>query len=134
MPTDEIVARLKPLGDDAAARAAATAAARQAAARTPLVSFRSDDPPGAVRSDLRALPIDASTEIMLSWNASTALVTDWDTFVSHWDDFCYPASDDVVIWPIVGAWTLCYHHYEVFQFQVEARASTAESSSEGPDR
>lgn len=128
VPPDEIVARLNPLTADAAARAGAIAAARQDAAHSPLVSFRSDDRPGAVRDDLRALPVEASTQILLSWNASTALQTVWDIFVQHWDDFCYPASDDLVIWPIVGGWTLRYHHYEVFQFQGEAEAPAERST------
>jgi hypothetical protein len=53
------------------------------------LTFRSDDSPGAVRERLRALPPAAATEILISWDAQTVVATDWATFITHWDDFCY---------------------------------------------
>ena len=81
--------------------------------------FRSDEPPASVRMRLEALNVDPATSIVLSWGSSTALETDWEVFVAHWDDFCYPASDDVSIRPIDGGWTLRYHRCEVFQLSRE---------------
>ena len=115
-PASEIVSRITPLS---AARAAQVA--REALRRTPgddahLRIIRSDDAPGSVRDQLSTSRVDPATEVMVSWNDRAAVVTDWATFVAHWDDFCYPASDDVVVWAADGDWTLRYHHYEVFQF------------------
>ena len=115
-PAADVVSRLRPLGRDAAARAARTAGERDCDAIGEPRTFRSDDPPGTVRTNLHALAIDPRTEIVLSWNPSTALRTDWETFVGHWDDFCYPAADNVDIRAPDGDWILRYHHYEVFQF------------------
>jgi hypothetical protein len=116
LPPAETAARLMPLDRRTAAQIANEAIDRDTeASRTPL-SFRTDEAPGAVRRWLLELPVDASAVVVLSWNRATALVTDWTTFVAHWDDFCYPASDDVTIWSPNGAWTLSYRHYEVFQF------------------
>jgi hypothetical protein len=42
--------------------------------------------------------------------------TSWEFFTAHWDDFCYPLSDDVLVLPDSGAWVLRYHHEEVFYF------------------
>ena len=110
-------ARLLPLNRETAGRVADEAVARcEDAGRDPL-SCRTDDAPGAVRRWLLELPVDPSTALVLSWDRATALLTDWATFLSHWDDFCYPASDDVTVWAADGQWTLCYRHYEVFQFR-----------------
>ena len=81
------------------------------------VTFRSDDPPGAVRQRLRELPPPPDEVVLVSWDAQTAVITDWDAFVTHWDDFCYPSSDDVTVLPLAGDWDLCYRHYEVMQFR-----------------
>ena len=68
---------------------------------------------------------------MVSWGPSAALETNWESFVAHWDDFCYPASDDVVIRPIDGGWTLRYHRYEVFQLSRDPFAATGPSPGAG---
>jgi len=112
----ELLARLMPLDGESAARLAGEAAKRGDANNGRPLAFRGDEPPATVRRELLALPIEPTTRIMLSWNPHTALIADWDIFTAHWDDFCYPASDDVTVWPLHGDWTLCYRHYEVFQF------------------
>ena len=85
------------------------------------VTFRTDDSPGLVNERLRALPVADDVRIIVSWDAATAMVADWGIFVSNWDDFCYPASDDLSVWPLDGGWTLCYRHYEVLQFRSHPR-------------
>jgi hypothetical protein len=112
----DIVRRISPLRSDAAAGIALAASRRTPADDTAVQTIRSDDPPGSVRDRLHALPIDEASIILLSWNDDTAAAADWAIFVAHWDDFCYPASDNVVVWAPDGDWTLRYHHYEVFQF------------------
>jgi hypothetical protein len=65
---------------------------------------------------LRAQAPNAAEEIVVSWDRETALRTTWDFFTSHWDDFCYPASDDVLVVPDGKSWVLRYHHEEIFYF------------------
>jgi len=110
------LARLTTPDRESASRLAGEGAKRWADIDGRPLAFRSDETPGDVRRGLVALPIEPTTRIVLSWNPATALIADWEIFAAHWDDFCYPASDDVTIWPLRGDWTLCYRHYEVFQF------------------
>src|SRR3954451_13209580 len=49
---------------------------------------------------------ELSARISISWDPQTALETRWDLFTSHWNDFCYPSSDDVFISPIDNSWLL----------------------------
>lgn len=121
----ELLARLTPLDGESAAQRAGEAAKRGDANTGRPLAFRGDEPPAVVRRQLLALPIEPATRIVLSWNPHTALIADWDIFAAHWDDFCYPASDDVTVWPLRGDWTLCYRHYEVFQFWSSARGAEA---------
>ena len=45
-----------------------------------------------------------------------AICVSWGVFCQYWDDFCYPASDDVTIWPLSEEWFLIYDHSEKFFF------------------
>ena len=112
----DALARIRPLTADRASDLAQVAQARCERVATFAMTFRSDDSPGAVRAQLQALPPAAATGILISWDTRTAAATDWELFVAHWDDFCYPSSDDVTVWPLDDGWTLCYRHYEIFQF------------------
>lgn len=67
---------------------------------------------------LRSLEPNLTIEITVSWDAETALVTNWGFFTSHWDDFCYPLSDDVIVMPSSRAWVLRFHHEEIFYFGI----------------
>jgi hypothetical protein len=75
-----------------------------------------DDAAESVREHLRALSIANNTEILVSWSRRAAVLTVWQTFVEYWDDFCYPSSDDVTVWPPSGEWVLCYRHYQHIDF------------------
>jgi len=86
------------------------------------VTFRSDDRPDVVQARLRGLPPLPSDEILVSWNPEAAVACTWDVFVRYWDDFCYPSSDDVTVWPLHERWSLCYRHYEIFQFSSSLQA------------
>jgi hypothetical protein len=109
--------RIRALTPAAASAIAGEATARCATSSDFTVTFRSDDSPGIVNDRLRELPLAEDTSIIVWWSPATALMTDWGTFVSHWDDFCYPAADNVCVWPLAGGWTLCYRSYEVIQFR-----------------
>lgn len=120
LPEAALLSRIKPL-DAATATRIAGVVERERDSRAALI-FRSDETPGAVRRQLIELPIPNEASVVLSWNGTTALLTDWAIFVLHWDDFCYPASDEVTIRPLDGEWTLRYRRYEVFQFWLASQA------------
>ena len=115
--------RVRPLTAARAATLAGDAAARCAEPAEFTVTFRTDDSPGLVNDRLRELPIAHDVPVIVSWNHSTAVETVWGIFAANWDDFCYPASDDVSILPLDGRWMLCYRHYEVLQFRGHPRAT-----------
>ncbi|MDB4906255.1 MAG: hypothetical protein JWO05_1039 [Gemmatimonadetes bacterium] len=117
----DTIARIRPLTPERAADIAQIAVARRDENASFGTTFRSDDSPGLVREKLTALPIVGSIPVLVSWDRRTAVVTDWETFIVLWDDLCYPSSDDVTIWPFDGQWTLCYRHYEIFQFDSHER-------------
>lgn len=54
--------------------------------------------------------------VVLSWDSENALRTSWGVFTAYWQEFCYPASDDLVVFPESEAWVLLYHHEQEFHF------------------
>lgn len=58
--------------------------------------------------------------VFLSWDQESALRTNWGVFTSYWQEFCYPVSDDLVVFPESEAWVLLYHHKEEFHFGTRA--------------
>ncbi len=54
--------------------------------------------------------------VSLSWDEETAILTKWGVFASHWEEFCYPGSDDLVVAPAGEAWALLYRHDEQIVF------------------
>ena len=54
------------------------------------------------------------SRVVVSWDKDTAVITTWGIFRRYWDDFCYPASDDIAIFPLSETWMLLYNHAEVF--------------------
>lgn len=54
----------------------------------------------------------SSGNIIVSWQPDTAVKTTTDLFVKYWDEFCYPSSDDVSIWPENESWVVHFWHYE----------------------
>jgi len=72
---------------------------------------RSADVPNAVgRCWLRDQQPELSAQAFVSWREDAAIRTTWEIFTAHWDDFCYPSSDDVVVWPESERWALFYFH------------------------
>jgi hypothetical protein len=68
------------------------------------------------RKRLRELSPAEEEQIIVRWDNRTAVVTKWGVFCRWWSDFCYPAGDDVVIWPLSEAWGMVYWHEEQFIF------------------
>lgn len=58
--------------------------------------------------------------VILVWSPSTALSMPWKVFVSYWNDFCYPSSDDVDVFVEGGPLFLRWHHFEEFEYDADA--------------
>jgi hypothetical protein len=58
--------------------------------------------------------------VILVWSPSTALLMSWDVFVTYWNDFCYPSSDDVDVFVECGPLFLRWHHFEEFEYDADA--------------
>jgi len=54
--------------------------------------------------------------VIVSWNNRLAALVKWKVFCESWDDFSYPSSDDVAIFPLSEEWMLFYSHSEYFMF------------------
>lgn len=55
-------------------------------------------------------------QIVVNWQPNLSVLTNTEIFIKYWDDFCYPSSDDVSIWPEDESWILHYFHHEEFWF------------------
>lgn len=56
------------------------------------------------------------TQVFLSWAQDLAVVTNWGILAKYWQDFYYPSSDDLVVWPEHSGWAVLFHHAEFIQF------------------
>jgi len=54
--------------------------------------------------------------IVVSWQPDLSVLTDSELFIGRWQDFCYPASDDVSVLPLDNSWVLHYWHEEEFLY------------------
>ena len=136
LASSDLLSRVRALGALAAATVDERATAYCGEGGPVDVTFRSDDSPAEVTRRLRELPPLGDVPVLLSWDAQTAVVTTWEVFVTHWDDFCYSMSDDVTVMPLGGKWVLCYRHYDVMQFTVDSSgalgAMRADESDSSP--
>ncbi len=57
-----------------------------------------------------------NTEVVLSWDSEAAIKTTWGIFSKYWQEFCYPASDNLMVFSESQNWALLYHHSEEFHF------------------
>lgn len=117
--------RVKPLTAIVAADVSREALARHPrdAMRDPsAVELDTGCDPSIVESWLQELPIPPSTLVVVSWDAGSAVLTDWALFVHQWDDFCRPSADDTTVWSLGRDWTLCYWHYGLLRFMSRPRA------------
>ena len=67
----------------------------------------------------------SSEDVIVSWQPDTAIKTTSELFIKYWDEFCYPASDDVSVWPVSESWVLHFWHYEKMCF---GKANTSVAS------
>jgi hypothetical protein len=74
---------------------------------------------------LRLLPVAPAAQVIVRWDASTIVRTNWKVFTDYWDDFCYPSSADVAVFPQSGEWLLMFYHWEEFEWcRIKQRGST----------
>ena len=115
----EVMASIRPFTSTAARTLSAEALTRVA---LPLVTGDASVacgesvPEQAISRWLMPLCIRSSAWTALSWNTELAVLIPWSVFTERWSDFCYPASDDVIIWQPGHEWTLVYEHDEWFQY------------------
>jgi len=65
---------------------------------------------------LLARASDLNQTVVVSWNNDLAALVKWEVFCKYWDDFCYPSSDDVAVFPLSAEWILFYSHHEYLIF------------------
>lgn len=90
----------------------------------PIIERRVDEDRVVVQNWLAQAIGCAGEQLVVSWDRDTAVLVDCWVFCRYWDDFCYPASDDVLIAPVAGGWALLYHHEEVFVFGTGRNSGT----------
>ena len=72
----------------------------------------------AVTLRLKELFENSSTtdKVVLTWfSDGHSFVTDLETFISNWEDFFYPSSDDLVVVNENWDWIILIAHFESFQ-------------------
>ena len=82
----------------------------------PTVIFTEELSPEAGANWLRQQHPYPDEPVWLSWEPSCALRTTWGIFLSYWPEFCYPSSDDLIVFPESEAWALLFHHEQEFHF------------------
>jgi hypothetical protein len=71
----------------------------------------------SVRERLSALGPGPDVEVIVAWPQwCDAVRTDYGNFCTYWQEFCYPSSDDVLVWPFGDEWTVYYQHSEFFMY------------------
>ena len=71
---------------------------------------------GEVQRWLLACSSNSNQTVIISWDNRLAVLVEWKVFCEYWNDFCYPTSDDVAVFPFSEEWTLLYSHEEYFIF------------------
>jgi hypothetical protein len=79
-------------------------------------SLKISDDHEAVGVWLLSKEIVPETRVAVSWDKTNCVITSWGIFCKYWDDFCYPSSDDVLVWSQQEDWFLYYCHHEIFEY------------------
>jgi hypothetical protein len=90
---------------------------------TSVAEILAEGNPTTVQRWLEATLPHSAQPIILVWGPNVAVLTDRTSFIHWWDTFCYPASDDVAIWPTTKEWILRYSHEEAFYFAYGSQAN-----------
>ncbi|MBI1176199.1 hypothetical protein GC207_02030 [bacterium] len=119
----DVLAQLCPCSLEEASRLFELAVALSRSEDPAAQRFNAEGAPEQVSAWLQARQPRLQEEVFVCWSADTALRLPWTTFVQRWDDFCYPSSDDVTVFPQHGNWMLLYHHWEEFEFRQDTLAN-----------
>jgi hypothetical protein len=79
-------------------------------------SCRTEDK-GEAREWLRWFGLPADSRVTVVWSHELGVSLPWGTFVEHWEDFCYPSSDDAFIFLPSGSDVISYEHHEMFLYK-----------------
>src|SRR5438034_486668 len=105
-----VLSQLQPMEPHDAQRAFERARAFRSRVQDCRVAHSADIAAGEGRDWLREQHGGLRDSVIIAWSSDCALRTTWETFTDYWSDFCYPASDDVAVWPESERWVLFYHH------------------------
>jgi hypothetical protein len=83
---------------------------------------------GKVKQWLRSCQPSMKTRVWLSWEPELALCTRWGVFIQHWPAFCYPGSDDLVVFPASQRWAVFHHHTQRLEFGRQPAAEAHQPS------
>lgn len=82
--------------------------------------FNTDDAnPEPARCWLEALPVNAATDVVISYRNDLAVLTTWTVFCRFWDDLCYAGINYVLLWSVNNEgehWALAYFHEDELLF------------------
>ena len=65
----------------------------------------------------------SSDVVIASWSEDEAIYLPWPVFTRYWSSFCYPASDDVTVWPLTNPWALSYDYIGAFHWRSRVEQS-----------
>jgi len=66
---------------------------------------------------LKDLNIDSNETVLLFWNSWGSAITNWNIFTMYYDDFFYPASDDLILTDKYLNWVLYFFHEEIVYYR-----------------
>jgi hypothetical protein len=112
---------IRPLREDVSERLRPLAVRLDPGHGPDVVEIDAATSPATVSTALRALGVPSEAEVVAWWPWG-AVVVPWHVFAEYWDDFCYPSSDDLTVWPSDQQWSLGYDHDERFRFRRRAAA------------
>ena len=75
-----------------------------------------EDGTDTIAKKLRSFHLQDNEVIIVQWDQKLAITVLWGTLRDHWYQFCYPASDDVSLYPLSELWFLLYHHEDQIIF------------------
>jgi hypothetical protein len=118
------VEHIAPLASGAAARLHATLSPLEhnfvfAPKVRQLEQFEIPDDGARVSEWIVSRPINPDN-VLLSWNAETAVQVPWSLLVSNWHDFWYPSSDNLSVVDHSLSFLLLFAHFERVYFGVIA--------------
>jgi hypothetical protein len=57
--------------------------------------------------------------VVACWSETDAVLLPWNVFCRSWSAFCYPSSDDVIVFPLTEEWILAFSHEGTFYWRAK---------------